>query len=259
MKTNKRLKKGRLRKGIYILPNLSTTMNLFCGFYAVICSVNQEFTSAATAILIAIVFDALDGKIARATHTTSKFGVEFDSLADVISFGLAPGLLAYLWALQPMGRIGWLAGFLFMACGALRLARFNTQVGSISSEFFIGLPIPAAAGMVATTVLFCSRVNIVIADYPVVILVMLYTLAFLMVSTVKYNSFKKPELFKRMNFNMLVASVLIFIFIAAQPAVALFLIMFSYLLLGPVTTINFYRKSRKEIADNPVEEHKSVS
>ena len=130
MKRKNRSKKVRRRRGIYILPNIFTSFNIFCGFYAVISSINGRFSAAAISIIIAIVFDALDGKIARATNTTSKFGVEYDSLADLISFGLAPGLMMYLWALKPMGRIGWLAAFLFMVCGALRLARFNTHVGT---------------------------------------------------------------------------------------------------------------------------------
>ena len=121
-KTNS-YKKERSRRGIYILPNIFTTLNLFCGFYAIIAAIDGKFVAAAVAIIIGVMFDILDGKIARATNTTSKFGIEYDSLADLISFGLAPGLMIYLWALKPLGRIGWLAAFLFMACGALRLAR----------------------------------------------------------------------------------------------------------------------------------------
>ena len=190
--------------------------------------------AAAAVIIIAGVFDVLDGKIARATNTSSKFGVEYDSLADLISFGIAPGLLMYLWALKPLGRIGWLAAFLFMACGALRLARFNTQVGRVSSEYFVGLPIPAAAAMNAATVLLWDRAGFGIEANQLFILIMLYVLAFLMVSNIKYVSLKRAELFKRMNFNVLVAIILILIFIAAQPSIALFIVGFFYVVSGPI-------------------------
>ncbi len=230
MKTKRRDRKKQSSRGIYILPNLFTSMNLFFGFYAIIASINQKFVAAAVAILIGVVFDMLDGKIARATRTTSKFGVEYDSLADLITFGVAPGIMIYLWVLKPLGRLGWLAAFLFLACGALRLARFNSQTGGVSSDYFVGLPIPAAAGMNAVTVLLFHKLGI--GQYPVLILIMLYSLSFLMVSTLKYNSFKKPELFKKMNFNVLVAAILILIFIAAQPSIALFLLGVGYLFSG---------------------------
>lgn len=238
-------KNSKMRRGIFLLPNLFTSMNLFCGFYAVIAAIDGKFITAAVAIIIAGVFDNLDGKIARATHTTSKFGVEYDSLADLISFGLAPGLMIYLWALKPLGRIGWLAGFLFMACGALRLARFNTQVSSASSDYFLGLPIPAAAGMSAVTVLFYHKFNLSVQANPVLILIMLYALSFLMVSTIKYNSFKKPEFFRTMKFNVLVACMLIFIFIAAQPSIALFLFGVAYVGSGPFNAFRHHKKLKK--------------
>lgn len=250
MKRKKRSKKERLRRGIYILPNIFTSLNIFCGFYAIISSIDGRFCAAAISIIIAVVFDALDGKIARATNTTSKFGVEYDSLADLISFGLAPGVMMYLWALKPMGRIGWLAAFLFMVCGALRLARFNTHLCTISSEYFVGLPIPAAAGMAATTFLVCHRFGIAGNAHPGLLLIMLYILAFLMVSSIKYSSFKeKPELFRRMNFNILVAVILILIFIAAQPSMALFLLGLVYVISGPFTTIRQYINAKHNKAE----------
>ena len=249
-KTN--INKKKFRRGIYILPNLFTSLNLFCGFYAIISAIDGKYIAAAIAIIIAVVFDTLDGKIARVTNTTSRFGVEYDSLADLISFGLAPGLMIYLWALRPLGRIGWLAAFLFMACGALRLARFNTQTGTISSNYFIGLPIPAAAGMAATTVLFCHRLGIAGNANPTVILATLYVLAFLMVSTIKYNSFKKnPEISQKINFNVLVTVILVLIFIAAQPSIALFFLGLVYIGSGPITTIRYNNKLiRQEEAES---------
>ncbi len=255
MKRKKNRKKG-FRRGIYILPNIFTSLNIFCGFYAIISAIDGKYLAAATAIIIAVVFDILDGKIARATKTASRFGVEYDSLADLISFGLAPGLMIYLWALKPLGRIGWLAAFLFMTCGALRLARFNAQTGS-SGEYFIGLPIPAAAGMAATTVLFCHRFDIAGNANPVVIIVLLYMLAFLMVSTIKYNSFKKnPELFQKINFHVLVTAILILIFIAAQPPIALFLLGVAYVVSGPIITIRYHKlRKQKEAESSETERH----
>ena len=260
MKRSKRFRKEKMRRGIYVLPNLFTTMNLFCGFYAVVTAVNGRFVAAAVSIILAVVFDALDGKIARATNTSSRFGVEYDSLADLVSFGLAPGLMMYLWALKPMGRIGWLAAFLFLACGALRLARFNTQSGTVSSDHFVGLPIPAGAGMNAVTILICHKLGIAGAVPPLAVLIMLYVLSFLMVSTIRYNSFKKPELFRQMNFNVLVGAILILIFIAAQPSIALFLLGLTYVLSGPVLSIRHRREASapaEETADNDMEEPSS--
>jgi len=249
MKKRKKIENEKIRRGIYILPNIFTSLNIFCGFYAIVAAIDGHFVAAAWVIIIAAVFDGLDGKIARATNTTSKFGVEYDSLADLISFGMAPGLVVFLWALKPLGRIGWLAGFLFMVCGALRLARFNTQTGTVSKNYFIGLPIPAAAGMSATILLICDKFAISGSTYPKLVLVALYVLSFLMVSSIKYNSFKKPELFKKMNFNVLVAAILIMIFIAAQPAIALFSIGVAYIVSGPVTTFRLKKNNRLNSAD----------
>ena len=258
MKKTNRHKKERSRRGIYILPNIFTSLNLFCGFYAIIAAIDDKFVAASVAIIIGVMFDILDGKIARATNTSSKFGIEYDSLADLISFGLAPGLMIYLWALRQLGRIGWLAAFLFMACGALRLARFNSQVGTISGDHFVGLPIPAGAGISATTVLFFSKFGLAGKIHPIFILVLLYVLSFLMVSTIKYNSFKKPELFRKMNFNVLVAVILILIFIAAQPSVALFLLGIVYVISGPLMTFRQYRAAKRMKPETPeIDVHKS--
>jgi len=259
MRKKSRFKKGRRPRGIYVLPNIFTTFNIFCGFYAIISAINGDFVVAAAAIVIAGLLDGLDGKIARATNTESKFGVEYDSLADLVSFGLAPGLMIYLWALKPLGRIGWLAAFLFMVCGALRLARFNTQVGTISSKYFSGLPIPAGAGMAATTVLFCHKLGMSGDANPVLILIMLYVLSFLMVSTIKYNSLKKPELYKKMKFDVLVLAVLILVFIASQPSIALFFLGLTYIISGPLTTIWQYRKTKRIKAEAlTLDEHKTT-
>lgn len=262
----KRQKRGlfmeghRFRKGIYILPNLFTSLNVFCGFFAVILSIEGNFQLAASVIVIAGLCDGLDGKIARATRTTSRFGVEFDSLADLISFGIAPALMFYLWAMTPLGRLGWLAGFLFTICGALRLARFNTQTGTGSNEFFAGLPVPAAAGMLATTILFCDRLLLTESIPPVLFLLPVYGLSFLMVSTIRYHSFKRPHLFRRINFNVLVGVILVFIFIAAEPSIALFLFGIVYVVSGPIFGLR-HRKvpdDAEESVGTKEEEHPRV-
>jgi CDP-diacylglycerol--serine O-phosphatidyltransferase len=249
MKEKKKFGSDKLRLGIYILPNLFTTFNMLFGFYAIISAIDFRYANAALAIVIAVVFDMLDGKIARATHTTSKFGIEYDSLADLISFGLAPGIMMYVWALKPLGRIGWLAAFLFLVCGALRLARFNTQAGTVSGHHFMGLPIPAAAGMSATTVLLCHKFGWMEAVNPLLILVLMNFLAFLMVSTIKYSSFKQAELFKRMNFNVLVAIILFIVLIAAQPSITLFFLGFLYILSGPVNSFRHYKQAKHQKAE----------
>lgn len=250
----------RFHKGIYILPNLFTSLNVFCGFFAVILSIEGNFRLAASVIVIAGLCDGLDGKIARATRTSSRFGVEYDSLADLVSFGIAPALMFYLWAMTPLGRLGWLAGFLFTICGALRLARFNTQSGTGSNEFFVGLPIPAAAGMLATTVLFCDRLLLTDSIPPVLFLLPMYGLSFLMVSTIRYHSFKKPHLFRRINFNVLVGVILVFIFIATEPQIALFLFGVVYVASGPISIFR-HRKIPDAVEDSDgikEEEHPRV-
>jgi len=242
LKRKKRFRK-RGRKGIYVLPNLITSAGLFGGFYAIISTIQGKFEAAAIAIIISALFDAMDGRIARLTHTTSHFGTEYDSLSDVIAFGLAPGILAFEWALAPFGRLGWLAAFMFVACGALRLARFNVQKGTQDPNYFKGLPIPAAACFIASMVLFSSKWEEAFEGKPVVILVTVFILAFLMVSTVTYFSFKKFDFNKRKPLNVLVSVILLFVIIASDPKVMFFLITLSFVLSGPMTTLyRFYRK-----------------
>ena len=211
-----------MRRGIYILPNLFTTGNLFCGFWAIISVFQEKFFYAAVAILLASVFDILDGKVARLSGATSKFGVQYDSLADLVSFGIAPALLAFSWALRPYGKFGWLAAFLFVVCGALRLARFNVQSSSGEVKYFKGLPIPAAASMIALTILLYLR--LIETDWvkDIVILVMIYILAFLMVSNIRYFSFKELDLAKRKPFSIFIFVILSMIVIVMEPIIVLF-------------------------------------
>ncbi len=222
-------------RGIYVIPNLLTTGNLFAGFYAVVAVFNGDFVIASIAILIATLFDSLDGKAARLTHTTSRFGMEYDSLSDVVSFGVAPGLLIHAWALNAYGRLGWIAAFLFVACGALRLARFNVQSATVESKTFTGLPIPGAAGLIAATVLLDDHILSMGKEIrPVAILALTYALAFLMVSNIRYHSFKEFDLRNRKPFSFLVAAVLMLIVFAAAPQIMMFSFFAVYAASGPL-------------------------
>jgi CDP-diacylglycerol--serine O-phosphatidyltransferase len=236
-----------LRKGVYLLPNLFTTGSLFAGFYGIVAAMNGNYNVAAWFILVSSIFDGLDGKVARLTGTTSHFGVEYDSLADLVAFGVAPGLLMYSWALKPFGKLGWLAAFLYVVCGALRLARFNVQVNTVESKRFVGLPIPAAASMVASCVLLFYHLNGSGTIQKVSVLVLIYILALLMVSNVRYFSFKDPDLVKRQPFGFLVLSIFIIIVVVAQPEIMLFFLFFCYVVSGPLAYImRFVRRSRQE-------------
>jgi CDP-diacylglycerol--serine O-phosphatidyltransferase len=252
--------KDNIRRGIYILPNLITAGSLFAGFYSMVETLNGNYGTAAIWIFISAICDGLDGKVARMTGTTSQFGVEFDSLADLVAFGVTPGLLMYSWALKPFGRLGWLAAFLFVVCGALRLARFNVQVTTVESKRFVGLPIPAAASMVASTVLLFSHFGWPSSYKRLAILVLIYLLAFLMVSSVKYYSFKDPELIKKQPFGFLVLAIVLLIIVAAKPAVMVFVIMLCYVLSGPLgLLIGLPRRRRLEKAIHKIhEDHQSV-
>ena len=217
---------------IYIVPNIVTTANMFCGFYSIVASTQGDFMPASWAILGAAVFDTLDGRIARLAKATSQFGVEYDSLSDLLSFGAAPGLLLYQWALRPFDRLGWLAAFLFVACGALRLARFNVTTSSLPKGFFQGLPIPGAAGMVATFVIFNQTVGwpgeSTFISKDIFVLILTLGLASLMVSTIRFPSFKEVNWRSRASFGYLMVGILAMILIAVRPEVTLFLVGSAY-------------------------------
>lgn len=223
----------RLAMYIYVLPNLITTGNLFCGFFAAIAAIKGQYTYAAYAIVAAAFFDQMDGRLARLTRSTSKFGAEYDSLCDLVSFGMAPALLMFLWALGPFGRLGWVACFLFVACGALRLARFNVQVNVVEGNYFQGLPIPMAAGIVASSVLAFQDLGLE-AQGHIGLLLMTILLAFVMVSTFRYRSFKDLDLKERLPFHYLVLGVGILVIVALRPEVMLFVLFMTYAVLGAV-------------------------
>ena len=233
----KKRKASKERKGIYVLPNLFTSASLFGGFYAIIASIQGRFEAAAIAIMISCVFDGLDGRIARFTHTSSLFGKEYDSLSDLVAFGVAPGLLAFEWALESFGRLGWLAAFMYVICGALRLARFNVQKNTAGVSYFKGLPIPAAASFIASMVLLTSALNGIEKNKSLFIIVMIYVLSFLMVSSVDYLNFKKFDIRKQKPFNVLVSIILFSLVIAYRPKIMLFVIILLYTLSGPAVTL----------------------
>lgn len=227
-----------LRRGVYLLPNLLTTGGLFAGFYSVIASLEGNFHVAAIAILIANLFDALDGRVARLTHTTTRFGIEYDSLADLVAFGVAPGMLIYRWALEPWGSWGWLAAALYVTSAALRLARFNVQFDSVEKRHFVGLPTPAAAEGIAATVLLFYRFGAYgPTDKHLLLLLLTYALAGLMVSTLPYFSFKETELLRRQPFWTLLVAILLLKLLIAEPQVFLFLGFYGYALSGPARLV----------------------
>ena len=234
-----------MRKGIYILPNTLTLCSMLLGFYSILSSLNGNYVHAAGAILFATIFDGLDGWVARLTNSTTKFGIELDSLSDLVSFGVAPAVMMYKWALAPFGRIGWAAAFWFMACGALRLARYNVQMGSTESKSFTGMPIPGAAGIVASLVLFYHEVSDIAPGKNILILGLTILLAFLMVSTLKYHGAKEINFRQRKPFWILVAFVLVLAIVIIHPPVSLFIFAMIYLIGGIIENIFIFLKRRR--------------
>jgi len=229
------MKDQKRKRGGYLIPNVLTSGNLFSGLFAILAVFNANYLAAAIAILVALVFDVLDGKSARLMNSTSQFGVEYDSLADLVSFGVAPGLLIYSWALSGHGMLGSAVMFAFVACGALRLARYNVMTANSESKHFTGLPIPAAASVIATLVVFDHHIVRMGAEVkPLLILIMTLTLAFLMVSTIKYRSFKDLKFRGGSHFNYLVWAILGLMLVVAWPQVMLFVLFAGYAVSGIV-------------------------
>jgi CDP-diacylglycerol---serine O-phosphatidyltransferase len=233
------------RRGIYLLPNLFTTSALFGGFYAIIAAINGRYEAAAIAMFVAMVLDGMDGRIARMTNTQSDFGVQYDSLSDLVSFGLAPSLVMYQWSLYGLGKLGWLAAFIYAAATALRLARFNTQAAVDDKQFFQGLPSPAAAALIAGFIWLGDAndlydgTNLLWITFPLTI-----TAGLLMVSNVRYHSFKQFDLKGRVPFIYILMIVLILVLIALRPSIVLFVLAFTYALSGPVMTLLLIRRHR---------------
>ncbi len=236
---------GRRRAGIYLLPNLFTTSALFAGFYGIVAAINGRFEAAAIAILVAMVADGMDGRIARMTNTQSAFGAQYDSLSDMVSFGLAPALVAYEWALFGLGKLGWLAAFVYTAAAALRLARFNTQAETVDKRFFQGLPSPAAAAVIAAAVWFGE--SFALRDALVVpgaIMAATVMAALLMVSNLRYYSFKDLDLRGRVPFVSVLAVVMVFVLVSLEPATVLLTLFGSYALSGIAET--WWQRRRRQ-------------
>lgn len=241
---------GQPTTRLYLVPCMLTISSLFSGFYSMVAAINGHFQAAAIAILVAALFDALDGRVARMTGSTSSFGMELDSLCDIVSFGVAPGLLAYLWALTPYGRYGWLAGFLYVATTALRLARFNVQTSreEESDGNFTGLPCPAAACMIATAVLFSTVVlNKTDPVRHISLLLLVYLLSYLMVSTHRYLSFKHFDIPKEKRFHAFAAMILLLVLLASEPHITLGVVALIYILSGPAMDLYKLAGGKKKI------------
>jgi len=223
--------KKKLKRGIYLLPNLFTTASLFFGFYAIVSGMNGHFDNASVAIFVSMILDGLDGRVARMTNTQTEFGSEYDSLSDMVAFGVAPALVAFSLNLQTLGNLGWIATFIYVAGAALRLARFNTQVGSVDKRFFVGLPSPAAAAVVAG---FVWTFHDVEASKWLTFMTMLAVsgVGVLMVSNIRYYSFKDIDLKRRVPFTSLLITVLVFVVIAIEPAIVLLMVFLAYTLSG---------------------------
>lgn len=241
------------RRGIYLLPNLFTTAALFAGFYAIVAAMGERFEAAAVAIFVAMMLDGVDGRIARMTHTQSAFGAEYDSLADMISFGLAPALVVYVWSLSGLGKVGWLVAFIYTAGAALRLARYNTQVASTDKRYFQGLPSPSGAALMAGLVWLGS--DYALAGEDVAGLAMAVTLAagLLMVSNIRYHSFKELDLRGRVPFVAILAVVLVFVFVSSHPPLVLFSAFLIYAFSGPLLTLLQVRRRRaaRRLGESP--------
>lgn len=233
------------KRGVYLLPNIFTTAGLFAGFYSIVAAMQHHFGIACAAIFIAMIADGLDGRVARLTNTQSAFGAEYDSLSDMVAFGLSPALLVYTWSLNCLGKIGWLCAFFYVACTALRLARFNTQSESADKRFFTGLACPASAAVLAGAVWFLLENTAVVGKAIAIPMAALTVLVgALEVSNIKYYSFKVLDFRHHVPFMVLVFAVLIVMLIALDPAQVLFYAFTAYLVLGPVIAWNSLRKDK---------------
>jgi len=239
-------KKSSIRhRGIYLLPNLFTTGAMFAGFYAMTSAINGRFESAAIAIFVAMILDGLDGRVARMTNTQSEFGVQYDSLSDMVSFGVAPGLVMYLWAFESLGKLGLFAAFVHTAGGALRLARFNTQVEVADKRYFQGLPSPAAAAILAGALWISIELGYDVDSIKYLVLILTISTGLLMVSNFRYYSFKEIDFKGRVPFVVAIIVMLGIGFVMAQAEIMLFLLALGYAISGPVITLLLLRKKRK--------------
>lgn len=234
------------RRGIYLLPNLLTTGAMFAGFYAVIAGMGNDFSSACVAIVVAMFLDGLDGRVARLTNTQSAFGAEYDSLSDMLAFGVAPALICFSWALSELGKLGWTAAFIYVACAALRLARFNVQQGGADKRFFVGLASPSAAGLVVFMVWSFHEYQIEVSPFVAILAALVTMLAgILMVLNVPYYSFKDLDFRHRVPFVVILAVVLVLVIVSWDPPTVLFSMAILYAVSGPAMAIYSRRKQKR--------------
>lgn len=263
MKRRREINEEKRKRSVPFLPNFITTMSLFCGFYSIMFSLRSDFHWAAILILIAGFIDGLDGRVARMTGTTSEFGKQYDSLSDVIAFGVAPAMMVYLWQLNAFGRLGFIATFLFVACGALRLARFNIDTTG-SMTHFTGLPIPVAAAGVTSTYLLTEELTRMIGPMPsiapVAVLMWVYVLSYLMVSSIPYPSFKHVTYIKAHPFQLLVAGVLLLVVVALAPELMLFILAVTFIVGGAIWSgIVRVMQARREKKGVKGESHEGIT
>jgi CDP-diacylglycerol--serine O-phosphatidyltransferase len=233
------------RKGIYILPSLFTTASLFAAFYAIVQAMQGNFEQAPIAIFISMVLDALDGRVARLTHTESEFGAQYDSIVDMVAFGLAPALVMYIWALSGLDKLGWLAAFIYAACAGLRLARFNVQMGVVDKRYFRGLPSPSAAALVAGFIWVLHAQGIPGREISLIALAVTVAAGGLMVSNVRYRSFKDLDLRGRVPFVAILAVPLVFVLIVLDPPQVLFAVFAGYAASGPIAWLIHLRRPQQ--------------
>lgn len=236
------------RRAIYLLPNLFTTAALFCGFYAVVAAMHGSFEPAATAIFIAMIFDGFDGRVARLIQGESEFGAQYDSLSDLVAFGVAPALVSLSWSLSTLGKVGWMAAFIFLVCAALRLARFNTQIGVVDKKYFIGLASPPAAALVAGLVWVCAEEGVSPENIAIVGAIVVAGAGLLMVSNFRYYSFKNFDIKDRIPFVALLAIIMVFVVVFIDPARVLFTCALLYALSGPVMALVNRKKGKDKAA-----------
>jgi CDP-diacylglycerol--serine O-phosphatidyltransferase len=246
----------RERRGrtVFLLPSLLTTGNLFCGFFAMLLTVDERYAEATLAIFVAMIMDMLDGRVARLMRATSQFGVEYDSIADVVSFGVAPAFLLYSFALRDLGRPAWFAAFLFVICGALRLARFNVITGNTDKRYFVGLPIPAAAAVACSLVILLQGQELA-GWMHVAVAVITYLVSLLMVSTFRYWSFKNFDWVRRPPVQTLLIVVLAGMIVATKHEILLFLAFGGYAASGPVWWLIAGRAPATALGEAPAKDH----
>jgi CDP-diacylglycerol--serine O-phosphatidyltransferase len=233
------------RRGIYLLPNMLTTGAMFAGFYAVIAGMGGDFRHACVAIIVAMFLDGLDGRVARLTKTQSAFGAEYDSLSDMLAFGVAPALICFSWALSELGKLGWTAAFIYVACAALRLARFNVQLGSTDKRFFIGLASPSAAGVVVFMVWAMHEYAVEVSPFVAVFAALVTVLAgILMVLNVRYYSFKDLDFSHRVPFFVILVLIMVIVIVSWDPPLVLFTMAVLYAASGPAMAI-YQRRNRR--------------